>query len=75
VGIERKIRADVTGRYQAQGAFPVGDDVQGRGIEILGKKGRSFVALQAPQTPGAAIDKICQPIFDVRRIGARLDQV
>jgi hypothetical protein len=44
-------------------------------IEVLGEEARSSLALQTSQEARRMVDEVSEPILDVRRIGARLDQV
>jgi hypothetical protein len=60
--------------YEAKRTTAVDDHILRRRIEITRKKASASLALKTAQKPGAVVDKVSEPILDVRRIGARLEE-
>jgi hypothetical protein len=50
------------------------DDILRRRIEIAWEKISASLALKTAQQPGTMVDKIGEPVLDVRRIGAGLEE-
>ena len=46
-----------------------------RAVEMRGQEARALIALQPAQHARAVPDKVCEPVFDVRWVGARSQQV
>jgi hypothetical protein len=74
VRIQGEVRPHLLWLHQAERSHMISEHVLRRSIQVLGEECRSSLALQTSEEARAAVDEVSEPIFDVRRIGARLDQ-